>query len=95
MKKNAEIAAELIRRAINETGSDFALSNARNYLVAALNEVTKTQKKRERRENNLRLEEEQRKKKLLKMEEARLKLKQLEDMLREEQAKWQNGSNQS
>ena len=94
MKKNAETAASYVQRAISETGSDFALSNARRYLVAAFNELTKVQNKREKREKNFQLEEKQRLAQRLSFEEARKRLQLLDKMLKEEEAKLQNGSNQ-
>jgi len=95
MKKNAESAATYVQQALREAGSDFALANARRYLVAALDELTKVHNKREKRERNFKLEEEQRQKKRLRLDEARWRLQKLDEMLKAEQVKWQTGSNQS
>jgi hypothetical protein len=95
VKKNAEAAVAYVQQALRETGSDFALSNARQYLVAALNELTKVQNKCERRERNFKMEEEARQKKRLRLEEAQWRLRKLDEMFKAEEAKLRNGSNQS
>jgi hypothetical protein len=80
-----------VQQAIKETGGDFALSSARRYMVAALNELQHTQKKREKRENNFKQMQEQERVKRLRLEDARWRLKVLDDMLKAEQ-KLQNES---
>ncbi len=101
MKKNAEKAAALVQQALNEVGGDFALSNARGYLMAAFNELNRTHNKRVKRDLNFkRMEEQEKQKRMLRVEDARWRLKQLDDMFKLEEAnllkiKQQNGSNQS
>jgi cell division FtsZ-interacting protein ZapD len=74
MKHNTEKTTELITQAIRLC-NDFALSNAKSYLYAALNEIVKVNKKREIREKlqkqldrqmqDKKLKEEQKRKKFL------------------------------
>lgn len=92
MKNNAEAAAELVRRTISLTGSDFALAEARNYLHGALGALNKTQKKREKRERNYQENERVR---LISKQEAEMRLAYLDRMLRQEQLKLKTESDSS
>lgn len=94
MKNNAETAAALIRMAISETGGDFALSDARRLMHAALNELQHAHKKREKREIARKiLEEKEKEKKKMRFEDAKNRMKMLDQMLQEEKTKLQNGLN--
>jgi hypothetical protein len=84
--KNLEDAMQLIRQTISSLGGEFALSNARSYLAAALNELTRVSKKRQRKERTIKAEDATNRRKLS-MEEARLRMQKLDQMFAEEQAK--------
>lgn len=53
MKHNAHEASMMISQAITRLGYDNNLAAARAHLVAALNEINKIIKKRDRRENTM------------------------------------------
>lgn len=97
MKHNAEKAMALVQQALAAVGGDFALSKARGYLTAALNEINHVQTKRKKRDYNFKREtaikEEKEKQKRLSKEEAYRRLQMLEQMLKAEEAKLRNGSN--
>lgn len=81
MKQNTERAIMLISQAIKLCG-DFALSNARSHLCAAMNEMNKVAKKRERREINQQQIDKQLKDNKLKEDLRKKKLKeQLENQM--------------
>lgn len=82
MKHNAEKAMNLIQQALSLTG-DFALGNARSYLLAALREINHVHNKRKKREFNLKQEYEQ--KERLSLEEAKKRLKALDEMIKIEE----------
>lgn len=90
MKHNAEKAIPYVEKALALMGGDFALSKARSYLSAALNEIAHVDKKRKKRDYNLKQEEIYEKEKKLSAEEARKRIYLLDQMLKEEEAKLQN-----
>jgi GAF domain-containing protein len=97
MKNNAEEAAAVVKRAISLITSDFALTEARNYLYAAVAALDRAQKKRDRRERNY---QENKRLALISKQEAEKRLAALNEMLRLEYVKregWkqQSGSNPS
>jgi hypothetical protein len=75
MKHNSERALMLISQAV-KLCDDFALSLAKSHLCAALNEINKVTKKRERRETNLQQIEKQNRENKVKEELRRKKLKE-------------------
>lgn len=93
MKHNAEKAINNIQKAISELGGDFALSNAKGYLLAALKEINHVNKKRIKRDLNQKIEFANEEKKRLSKEETLRRVNMLEKMFQEEESKLQNGSN--
>lgn len=95
MKKNAEIVMATIQKALSQLGSDFSLSKAKSYLIAAFEEIKHVNNKRIKRENNLKKETEKIEKKKIDEATARKKLQQLNQMLKDEESKLRTGVNQS
>lgn len=95
MKHNTEKAVVLVQQALATLGDDFALSNARGYLKAALNEINHVQVKRKKRDYNFKRENAIKEEKKLKLskEEALRRFQALEQMLKVEEAKLRNGPN--
>lgn len=92
---NTDRLVSLINQALNAAGSDFALSGARGMLMSALKEVEHVNKKRVRRENNIKQEAEKKEKLIFSAQEARKRIAMLDNMFKTEEAKLNNGLNQS
>jgi vacuolar-type H+-ATPase subunit I/STV1 len=75
MKQNAERAMMLVSQAI-KLCDDFALSGAKSHLCAAMSEMTKVNKKRERREINQQQLEKQKIENKLKEDQRRKTLRE-------------------
>jgi vacuolar-type H+-ATPase subunit I/STV1 len=94
MKHNAEQAAALVKQAIQMLGGDFALSEAKQYLLASLNSLEHVQHKREKREFNKKQNETYEKQQREQLAStAKWRFAQLDAMLKQEQLKLQNGLN--
>ena len=74
-------------------GGDFALTEARSLLSSALNALNAAHKKREKREERFKQNEEQERVKKLNLEQRRLMIKKLDEMMELEKLKLGNGIN--
>lgn len=84
MKNNTQNSKELLFKALHNLPEDFALREAKQQIVRAINEIEKIEGRRAQREQNLQKEKEKEKKIFISPYTASQQLQEIENMINSE-----------